>query len=105
MQQQTRLRDFFVQNTLSGPLEYFRNIGLEHPPPSLKMKIWTDLGTWDLSSSGVHAPTYVGAGVWRLIAVSPKDTVSLPTCSDTEFSQPWSCLTVNRINAISCLIP
>ena len=41
------------------------------------MKVQTDLGTWDLSWSGVAPPplrTYVGAGVWRLIAVSPKDT-------------------------------
>ena len=67
--------------------------------PSPPMKIWTDLGILKLSWSGLHPlpsknehldrswhlgselvwstppPTYVGAGVRRLIAVSPKYTV------------------------------
>ena len=46
------------------------------PPP--KMKTWPDWGTLDLGWSRGHPPpmTNVGAGVWRLIAVSPKNTVS-----------------------------
>ena len=51
--------------------------------PPVKMKIWADLGTLDLSWSGVSPSplwTYVGAGVWRLIAESPKDTVSFWLC-------------------------
>ena len=64
----------FAQNSLSAPTQVFQECWYEHPtlPPSSprKMKSWADLGIWDLSWSGV------GAGVWRLIAVSPKDTVS-----------------------------
>ena len=77
-------------------LKHFRNVGMLI---WTKMEICSDLGTLDLSWSGVTPPpqwkfwqilalrfelvwsnppppTYVGAGVWRLIAVSPKDTVS-----------------------------
>ena len=64
-------------------------IGLDHPHP--KMQIWTDLGTLGWVGLDHHLPTptppprkfrfgqlldYVGTGVWRLIAVSPKDPVS-----------------------------
>ena len=88
------------------------------------MTIWSGLGTWDLSRSGVipppppsespypppppapgkwkfgqdsalgiwvgleypHLPlqTYVGASVWRLIFVSPKDTVSFVWCANQQ---------------------
>ena len=48
------------------------------------MKIWADLGTLDLSWSGVPPPpSYVGAGVWRLITVSLKDTVLFTTICQT----------------------
>ena len=46
------------------------------------MKIWVDFDTLNLSLSGEQPPTpltYAGAGVWRLNAVSPKDTVWLLT--------------------------
>ena len=66
-----------------------RNVGLEYhrpPPLSLEMEIWAGLGTLDLSWSGVPPPprTYVGAGVWRLIAASPKGIVSFHTVMTTE---------------------
>ena len=42
------------------------------------MKICADLGTLSLSWSGVCAPQeFQGARMWRLIAVSPVDTISL----------------------------
>ena len=45
-----------------------------HPP---KMKIWADLGTLSLSWSGEYPhPLFHGARMWRLIAVSPVDTIS-----------------------------
>ena len=45
------------------------------PPPPMKTR--TDLGSLDLSWHSVSPPpTYVGVGVWRLIAVSPRYTVS-----------------------------
>ena len=57
------------------------------PPPPLKMKIWADLGTLSLSWSGVPLPpnenyggtlslSWSGDRMWRLIAVSPVDTIS-----------------------------
>ena len=96
-------QDFWFKNPWVPPLKYFRNVGLEYPPPHppwkfgqdlalgiwvgmeypppAKMKTWPDWGTLDLSLSRVNPPphprTYVvGAGVWRLIVVFPKDTVS-----------------------------
>ena len=49
----------FSQNSLSvPPLKYFRNVGLDHHPlPSPHMKISADLGTLDLSWSGVPPPS------------------------------------------------
>ena len=63
------------------PLKYFRNVGLDHHPlRSPHMKISAGLGTLDLSWSGVPPPPpeneNLGGGVWRLIAVSLKDTGS-----------------------------
>ena len=55
----------------------------KYPPPPFpprKMDIWSGLGTlgFRLGKVGQNTPppSYVeGAGVWRLIAVSPKDTI------------------------------
>ena len=56
-----------------------------HSSIPLEMEIWAGLGTLALSWSGVSPPgTNVGADVWRLIAVSPKDTVSFHTVMTTE---------------------
>ena len=46
MQQQARLREFLVQNSLSAATQVFQECwsGLPSPYPP-KMKIWTDLGT------------------------------------------------------------
>ena len=41
------------------------------------VKICVDLGTLSLSWSGVCPPELQGARMWRLIAVSPVDTISL----------------------------
>ena len=41
------------------------------------MKIWAALGTLSLSWSGEYPhPLFHGARMWRLIAVSPVDTIS-----------------------------
>ena len=65
MQQQARLLpEFLVQNSLSAHTQVFQKCWSRVPPPSPPLM------------------TYVGAGVWRLIAVSPKDTVSFPTLKE-----------------------
>ena len=95
-------QNFWVQNSLSSPCKYFRNVA---SGVTSKMKIWFRIWhfgfelvwsthpllenenlakTWhlDLSWSGVPPPpsktwpeygTYVEAGVWRLITVSSKE--------------------------------
>ena len=93
----------------------FEQCGLEYPPP--RNKIWSGLGTWIWSWSGVpptpppenenlvrtwhfafelvwstttpQPRTYVGAGVWRLIAVFPKDTVSFSQCHLEMLQKFW----------------
>ena len=71
-------QDFWWKIPRVPPLKYFGNVGLEYPPPLSDsknlVKTW-HFGIW----VGLEYPTprtYVGAGVWRLIAVSLKDTVS-----------------------------
>ena len=53
MQQQARLPEFLVQNSLTAPTQVFQECwsGVNPPPP--KMKIWLDWGTLDLTWSGV----------------------------------------------------
>ena len=63
MQRQARLPEIFDQIAQNTPV---LEVGSEHPPPR-KIEIWTDLGTLGFD----------GWSMWRLIAVSPKDTISL----------------------------
>ena len=98
----------FVQNSFSVPTQVFQECwsGL-NPPPCQKMKKWADLGTLGLSWSGVTPsppsenlgrschfgfelvwstpPLGLEAGVWRLIIVSPEDTISFHHGVDNVF--------------------
>ena len=89
MQQLARLPEFLVQNSLSTPLPNenldrswhfgFELVCPSYPPPAPpQIKIWADFGILDFSWSGLPPLPPTGS-VWRLIAVSPKDTVLLVT--------------------------
>ena len=76
-----QLVEFLTQNSLSAPLKYFRNVGLEYPPPPPAEN--KNLGrSWhfgfELVWGGPPTPTgFYGARMWRLISVFPMDTISL----------------------------
>ena len=61
---------FFAQNSLSAPTQVFQECWSEPPPsplPPPKMKIWANLGTWDLTWSGppLKMKTYIL--MWNLV--------------------------------------
>ena len=101
-----QLPDFLVQNSLSAPIQVY--VGLNIPPSPN----WTDLGTLGWVCLNYHHPSsspkplpppplkcrfvqilalwdYLGTRVWRLIAVFPKDAISLEFFLNafTEFSE------------------
>ena len=63
--------EFLVKNSLSAPTQVFQECG---PEP----RFGQDLVLWIWVGLEYPPPfrTYLGAGVWRLITISPKDTVS-----------------------------
>ena len=78
MYEKARLPEFVAQNSLSAPTQVFQECwsGLSPPPPHENEKLDT---SWHLGFElgwSIHPPTYAGAGVWRLIAVFPKHTIS-----------------------------
>ena len=77
------LAEFVFKIPWVTPLKYIRNVGLSwsgkppHPPRKCRFGQIVALWVWvRLGPPPPLLPTYVGAGVWRLIALSPKDTVS-----------------------------
>ena len=84
MQKQARLPEFLVKNSLSAPTQVFQEYWSGFPPPPAKWKfgqiLAVGIGVGLLEYPPPHQ-TYVGAGVWRPIAVSPKDTVSFQKVS------------------------
>ena len=74
-----KLGKYFAQNSFSAPTQVFKECWSGVPPPPSENG--NLVRTWHFGFElGLKYPpppmTYVGAGVWRLIAVSPKDTVS-----------------------------
>ena len=78
-----QLVEFLTQNSLSAPLKYFRNVGLEYPQPPTprKWKFGQILTLWIWVGLGCPPPPtptgFYGARMWRLISVFPMDTISL----------------------------
>ena len=72
MRQQAMLPQFLVQNSLNVPTQVFQECwsGIP-PPPNANLDRFREFG-FELVWSTHHPSTYVGAGVWRLIAGSPQ---------------------------------
>ena len=94
MQEQARLPEFLVQNSLSAPTQVFQEcwsaLPLTPPPP---MKIWTDLGTLDLSWSGLP-PLWWKFGqilaLWILVGLDyPHPNKNLARCWHFGFKLVW----------------